>query len=235
MKLTLITVSEMSTPGPTTRIGVRLMKSLPSYSSRPHVGKSDGKPRPRNDSADSVMMATAMPSAAATMTGLRQLGRMWRKITLRRRVPMLWAAATNSCCLMVSTSPRTTRAVCIQLVMPMMNTMSMKMPCSGPKVARRLSRNNMMMTSNRGSTGRAKNRSVRRMSTPSSRLKKPARTPIVVPRKTDNAMAVMATSSEIRPPTMERATMSRPRLSVPNGWLHVGLRFRILMSISTAS
>ena len=51
MKLTLITVSETSTPSPLTRIGVRLMKCSP-YSSRPHVGKSNGKPRPKNASVN---------------------------------------------------------------------------------------------------------------------------------------------------------------------------------------
>ena len=41
MKFTLSTVSEIASPGQTTRAGVRVRKSLPSNSSRPQVGKSD--------------------------------------------------------------------------------------------------------------------------------------------------------------------------------------------------
>jgi hypothetical protein len=59
------------------------MYSSPSNSSRPQVGKSGGKPRPRKDSTDSVMIASAMPSVAATITGETTLGRMWRRITRR--------------------------------------------------------------------------------------------------------------------------------------------------------
>ena len=89
----------------------------------------------------------------------------------RRRVPMLRAAVTNSRSFSASTSPRTMRAVCIQLVMPMTNTMSRKIPVSGPNAVRRVSRNSMMMTRSSGSRGSARNRSVVRISGPSRRLK----------------------------------------------------------------
>ena len=46
---------------------------------------------------------------------------------------MLCAAVTNSRSFSASTSPRTMRAVCIQLEMPMTNTMSRKIPVSRPE------------------------------------------------------------------------------------------------------
>ncbi|MOA06615.1 hypothetical protein D3C78_1262650 [compost metagenome] len=140
----------------------------PSNSSRPQVGKSDGKPRPRKDSADSVMMAEAMPRVAETMIELSTFGRIWRRMMRYSRMPLDFAAMMNSWLLIVSTSPRTMRAVCIQLVIPITKTMRMKMPVSGPKAARSVSRNSMRMTSSSGNSGRARNRSVSRISGPSS-------------------------------------------------------------------
>ena len=161
----------MARPGQSTRAGVTEMKFAPSKSSRPQVGKSGGKPRPRKERADSTMIALAMPKVAETMIGLSTLGRMWRVMMRRRRVPMLRAAVTNARSRSASTSPRTMRAVCIQLVMPMTNTTSRKIPVSGPKAARRLSRKSMMTTSSSGSSGSARNMSVPRISRPSSGLK----------------------------------------------------------------
>ena len=63
------------------------------------------------------------------------------------------------------------RAVFIQLVMPMMKTMSRKIPVSGPNMPRSVSRNSMMMTRSSGSSGSARKRSVTRISRPSSRRK----------------------------------------------------------------
>ena len=93
MKFTLRTVSEIARPGHNTLTGVRVRKSLPSNNNRPQVGKSDGNPSPRNDSADSVMIALASPSVAETITGLRTLGRMCRVMTRRSRVPIERAAS----------------------------------------------------------------------------------------------------------------------------------------------
>ena len=45
---------------------------------RPQVGMSGGKPRPRNDSVDSAMIAAATSIVPATITGPSELGRMWR-------------------------------------------------------------------------------------------------------------------------------------------------------------
>ncbi len=71
-----------------------------------------------------------MPSVAATVTGLITFGRMWLMMILRCRVPMLRLARMNSCCLIDSTSPRTMRAVCIQLVAPMTVTINTNVPTS---------------------------------------------------------------------------------------------------------
>ena len=53
----------------------------------------------------------------------------------------------------------------------MMKTISRKIPVSGPNMPRSVSRNSMMMTSSSGSSGSARNRSVSRISRPSSRRK----------------------------------------------------------------
>ncbi|MNL74167.1 hypothetical protein D3C87_1997490 [compost metagenome] len=51
--------------------------------------------------------------------------------------------------------------------MPMTTTIRMKMPVSGPKAARSVSRNSIRMTSSSGKSGSARNRSVNRISGPS--------------------------------------------------------------------
>ncbi|MNE81642.1 hypothetical protein D3C80_1783060 [compost metagenome] len=114
------------------------------------------------------MMAEAMPSVAETMIELNTFGRIWRRIMRYSRMPLDFAAMINSWLLIVSTSPRTMRAVCIQLVTPITKTMRIKIPVSGPKAARSVSRNSMRMTSSSGSSGRARKRSVSRISGPSS-------------------------------------------------------------------
>ena len=82
------------------------------------------------------MIASAMPRVAATMTGETTLGRMWRRMIRRGGVPMDRAASTNSRSFSASTSPRTMRAACIQLVTPMAKTISRKVPSSGPMMPR---------------------------------------------------------------------------------------------------
>ena len=65
------------------------------------------------------MIAVAMPRVAETMIGDSTLGRMCRVISFWLVVPMERAAITNSRSFSASTSPRTIRAVGIQLVTPM--------------------------------------------------------------------------------------------------------------------
>ncbi len=108
-----------------------------------------------------------MPSVAETMIELSTFGRICLRMMRYSRMPLDFAAMMNSWLLIVSTSPRTIRAVCIQLVMPITKTMRMKMPVSGPKAARSVSRNSIRMTSSSGKSGRARNRSVSRISGPS--------------------------------------------------------------------
>ena len=164
------------------------------------------------------MIACATSRVAATTIGLRALGNTWRRMMRHGPAPTARAAATYSRCRMASTWPRTIRAVCIQLVRPITPTTSTKTPASGPSAARSGSRNSMVLTISRGSTGNARNKSVKRISGPSRRRKKPARTPASVPAVSDSAMAVTPTASDSRPPASSRAKVSRPRLSVPSGW-----------------
>ncbi len=213
-----------------TRAGVICIKFAPSYRSLPQVGKSDGNPSPRKLNADSVIIALAIPRVAETIIGLNTLGKICLEIIRREGAPILWAATTNSCSLSVSTSPRTIRAVCIQLVIPITNTISIKIPVSGPKAARKVSLNNIIITSKSGSSGRAKNKSVKRIKGPSRRLKKPANTPIAVPTNNDNNIATTPTNNDTLPPAITCASVSRPRLSVPIGCSHEGLRFLFRIS-----
>ena len=218
-----------------TREGVIWIKFVPSKRSRPQVGKSGGNPSPRKDRADSVIMAFAIPSVAETIIGLRILGSMWRNTIRWRRVPILCAAVTNSRSLMLKTSPRTIRAVCIQLVTPMMTTIKRKIPCSGPNIARNGSRNNMILTSRSGRSGNERNISVKRISGPSRDLTNPATTPISVPRNSAIKAADRPTASETWPPASICANVSWPMLSVPRGWAQTGPRFLALKSIACGS
>ena len=96
-------------------------------------------------------------------------------------------------------------------------------------------RNSAMVTSRRGSSGRARKRSVSRMSGPSSRLKQPAARPTAVPTVRERAMAAAATASDTRPPASIRARVSRPRRSAPSGWARLGPWFLAAMSMSCGS
>ena len=59
------------------------MNGRAAASMLPQVGAGGGTPRPRKDSALSVMMAFAIPSVAATMIGETTLGKIWRRIIRR--------------------------------------------------------------------------------------------------------------------------------------------------------
>src|SRR5207244_10621695 len=72
------TVRKIAVPGKIAQWGAKSRLSLASKSSRPQVGMSGGKPRPRNESVDSAMIAAATSSEPATMTGAIALGRMCR-------------------------------------------------------------------------------------------------------------------------------------------------------------
>ena len=158
-------------PGSRTRSGNCSIRGTASASILPHVGKSDGKPTPKNDNALSVMIATASPSVADTMMGEITFGRRCRRMIAPDEVPMERAARMNSRSFKASISPRTIRAVCIQLVRPTTTTIRMNIPPSGPKLARSGWRNRVTATNSSGRIGSDRNRSVMRINSPSSRLK----------------------------------------------------------------
>src|SRR3712207_1341852 len=95
---------------------------------RPQVGTSDGKPSPRKESADSVMIAAPTARVAATMIGLITFGRMCLKIKEERVAPIERAASTNSFSLLDRKLARTRRAVGIQVSALMTITIRTKMP-----------------------------------------------------------------------------------------------------------
>src|SRR5207247_2014382 len=90
------TVRKIAGPGKMGQWGAKSRLSLASNRSRPQVGISGGKPRPRNESVDSAMIAAATSSEPATITGPIELGRMCRTTCLSGGAPRLRAASTNS-------------------------------------------------------------------------------------------------------------------------------------------
>src|SRR5881296_4564461 len=63
------TVRKIAVPGKIAQWGAKSRWSLASKRSRPQVGMSGGKPRPRNESVDSAMIAAAI-IAESTLTFL---------------------------------------------------------------------------------------------------------------------------------------------------------------------
>src|SRR5213078_4678202 len=90
------TVRKIAVPGKIAQWGAKSRLSLASKRSRPQVGMSGGKPRPRNDSVDSAMIAAATSMVPATITGPSAFGRIC--LNTRRGVvaPSARAASTNS-------------------------------------------------------------------------------------------------------------------------------------------
>src|SRR6056297_4061961 len=144
-------------------------------------------------------------------------------------VPMERAARMNSRSLRARMSPRTMRAVGIQLVIAMMPTIRTNMPPSGPKAARRGWRKSVTATSRSGRIGSDRKRSVRRISSPAAFLTKPARTPTVVPMIRLRIIAAQPTAIEVRPPWMIWASWARPSWSVPKG------RFQATLAVPSQS
>ena len=151
-----------------------------------------------------------MPKVADTIIGDSTFGKMWRVIIREFFVPIERAERTNSRSFNAKTSPRTIRAVGIQLVIPIAVTIKMKIPVSGPNAPFNGSRNNSIITNSNGKIGNAKNRSVRRIKGPSKKRKNPAKTPTNVPKTNDRPIAAKPTEIEVCPPAIIRAKVSRP-------------------------
>src|SRR6185437_9888375 len=75
-KLSVSTVRKIAAPGNRAQCGATSRLSLASKSRRPQLGMSGGKPRPRNESVDSAMIAAATSMVPATSTGPMALGSM---------------------------------------------------------------------------------------------------------------------------------------------------------------
>src|SRR5262249_57858652 len=76
----------------------------------PQLGTYGGTPTPRKDGAASGRTAAANTKLPWTITGDRQLGRMWRPISQTSEAPSARAASTYDVSRITSTEPRTTRA-----------------------------------------------------------------------------------------------------------------------------
>ena len=107
--LTMVTSSAMP--------GKKLIQYLPErrcvkpFEMRsPSDGEVIGMPSPRNESVASSAIAWATCTVATTMSGGRQLGRMWRNSTRGVLYARHTAASTYSLRFSTSALPRTVRA-----------------------------------------------------------------------------------------------------------------------------
>ncbi|MCY1233075.1 hypothetical protein D9M72_455940 [compost metagenome] len=140
------------------------------------------------------------------------LGRMCKSVIATSPRPAQRAACTYSRFHRPIEAPRVTRAKTGMLKMPIA---IIALVAPGPKMA-------VMITAVR-SAGKAKARSLMRMTRPSTQppraaAQAPSGTPMPAPTKT----ATIETEIELRAPTMIIDRMSRPKLSVPNQWARLG-------------
>ncbi len=179
------------------------------------------------------MMAAATSMVAATITGPRLLGRMCRTTWREVLAPSARAASTNSFSRRLKNCARTRRATGIQRKPPMTATMRMKMPTSRPKACFSGSRNRKISSSSSGSCGRLRNRSVTHISAASTQPRAmPATAPMSTPTVMAISIAARPTARLMRPPYSMRASMSRPRSSVPIGCCQLGPARRAWKSTS---
>src|SRR5215217_5334786 len=181
---------------------------------RPQVGTSDGKPNPRNERVDSKMIDAPTARVVATMIGLRTFGRMCLNINEWRLAPIERAESINSFSLSDRKLARTTRAVGIQLSTEMTVTIKTKMPrllllnqLSNLVINESLNR--YVISRSSGTVGRLMNMSVIRINRLSANPpKNPAVAPMSVPSEIEMSAASKPTTSEMRPPQSNRASMS---------------------------
>jgi hypothetical protein len=134
---------------------------VPTATIDPHSGSGGCAPRPRNESPARSRIAFARSSVASTTTGPATFGRMSRTSARRDDEPSSRDAWTNSESPSESTSPRTTRAYAGQATITMAST-AFRM--FGPSDA--------VTTIARMIAGKAKTRSVLRMTTGSTQERK---------------------------------------------------------------
>src|SRR5205809_79787 len=148
------TTSTRAMPGAAATHGAFTSVSLPDAIMLPQDGVGGWTPRPRNDRPASSMIALPIPSAAATMTGVSALGRMWRHRILARESPNASAPSTNGRAASAQTSPWTRRATDIHPVTP-----STRMTSAA------LGRHSVASNSSSTTRGRASTKSVNASST----------------------------------------------------------------------
>ena len=117
-KLAARTTSTIVTDG-YSRIQGRTWRSSSKFLSRlPRLASGGLMPKPRKDRAASATTESAMPSVAATTTGARAAGRMWRAMIRRFDAPSARAACTKSASRNFRNSARTSRQASVQPVKP---------------------------------------------------------------------------------------------------------------------
>ena len=113
MKLIERTASAIIVPGGIQSQGIdsSTVSDWASFSMLPQLGVGGCTPRPRKLSPASSRIAFAMPNVAATITGARAFGSMWRKMMRPFDAPTVRLASTNSRSRSDRNSARTIRAI----------------------------------------------------------------------------------------------------------------------------
>ena len=135
----------------------------PSATIAPHVGVGGRTPKPRNDSAASMMIAAPMMSVVWTMIGLIALGRMCRNTMRRSLAPAALAASTNSFSRSERNSARTILARPPHARRPIRTAMPIA-PSVTHDGKNSMSGSTRPTTMATGSSGRPRTRSVKRIS-----------------------------------------------------------------------
>ena len=146
-------------------------------------------------------MAAATSMVAATITGPKALGRMWRTTRRALPAPSARAASTNSFSRSDRNWARTSLATGIQRKPPMTTTMRTKMPPSDPNTLLKEFWKRYITSSSSGSRGSDKKRSVSHMRpVPTAPRDMPATAPTMVPTPIATNIAASPTAREMRPP-----------------------------------
>ena len=115
MKLMQRMITTMVRPGKVTSHHLSRPASCPSSSSAPSAGVGGRMPKPRNESTASREIAIPTVSVAATTIGPIVFGSMWRSMIRRSPAPAARAASTYSFSRSDRKTPRTIRAMVVQI------------------------------------------------------------------------------------------------------------------------
>src|SRR5215510_368636 len=140
-----VTVMKIATPGNAVNHQALGSNWRALYRMEPQLAVDGGAPNPRKLRVDSIKIAEATPSVAATNTGARAFGSKCRTIVRKSVAPSARVATTYSNDFDFKNSPRMSRATVGQFVKPM-TSMTVKILC-GRNATTVMMRNNVGIVS----------------------------------------------------------------------------------------